>query len=138
MSNDLRRARKEQKHSSVYKVWNYRGPNDFSAFDPDNILAGDNWDCNAESYVNVNDIEVYPGDLVIALVDNPGLLNEANLLAGKWRIDRKNIGTYGPKYSASDPGFLGQIAFDNDYFYICVDGGTAGNATWKKTNLQTT
>ena len=39
------------------------------------------------------------------------------------------------KSSAFDGGVLGEIAFDDDYFYICVQAGTPGNARWKKLPL---
>lgn len=46
-------------------------------------------------------------------------------------LDRVNIPTYTP-VSSTDTGKLGDIAWDNDFFYIC----TATN-TWKRTPLAT-
>lgn len=43
--------------------------------------------------------------------------------------------TFGAKSSASDAGDLFQMAIDDDYLYICVLAGTAGNAKWKRTVL---
>lgn len=38
----------------------------------------------------------------------------------------------GPKSSSIDEGYYGQISLTDDYLYLCVVAGTAGNATWKK------
>lgn len=38
----------------------------------------------------------------------------------------------GTKDSATDAGTAGQVAYDDDYAYICVVSGSSGNATWKK------
>ena len=137
MSNDLRRKRKDQHHSPEYNSWNYRGHDDFSSFDPNHILAGDNWDCSASEMVMIDDLAVFPGDLVVALQDNPGPLNYTNLMAGQWHIIRKKIGNYGPKYSAVDGGELFDMSVDDDYLYICVQSGTPGNAVWKRTSILT-
>ena len=39
--------------------------------------------------------------------------------------------------SATAAGETGQICWDADYIYVCVSGGTAGNAQWKRTALTT-
>ena len=44
----------------------------------------------------------------------------------------------GTKSSAVDAGTFGEIYADNDYIYVCVLTGTAGNAIWKRTVLFTT
>lgn len=41
----------------------------------------------------------------------------------------------GAKYSNTHAGTLNDLSLDNDYLYICVQTGTAGNAIWKKTLL---
>lgn len=43
--------------------------------------------------------------------------------------------SYGSKYSSVHAGELFDISIDNDFLYICVQTGTAGNAIWKKTAL---
>jgi hypothetical protein len=40
--------------------------------------------------------------------------------------------TFGAKASSSDAGTLFQMAIDDDYLYICVSAGSAGNAKWKR------
>ena len=42
---------------------------------------------------------------------------------------------FGTKSSASDAGQAGEIWIDNDYLFLCVIAGTAGNAVWKKIPL---
>jgi hypothetical protein len=37
--------------------------------------------------------------------------------------------------SAGTAGTTGQIAWDANYIYICIQGGVAGSATWKKAAL---
>lgn len=44
--------------------------------------------------------------------------------------------TNGSKYSAIDEGQLNNISIDDDFIYICVQSGTAGNAKWKRAPLQ--
>ena len=41
----------------------------------------------------------------------------------------------GAKTSAVDAGILWQMSIEDDYIYICVKTGTAGNAIWKKALL---
>lgn len=38
----------------------------------------------------------------------------------------------GTKSSATDTGFLGEVSFDNDHLFICVQAGAAGFAVWKQ------
>ena len=44
----------------------------------------------------------------------------------------------GTKNSLTDAGIAGQVAYDDDYAYVCVVSGTAGSATWKKFTLSLT
>ena len=39
---------------------------------------------------------------------------------------------FGTKSSALDAGQQGEQSMDDDYFYLCTQSGTAGNATWKR------
>lgn len=39
--------------------------------------------------------------------------------------------SFGSKASAVDAGVLGEISFDDDFLYICVEAGAAGFAKWK-------
>jgi hypothetical protein len=41
----------------------------------------------------------------------------------------------GAKLSSVDAGTYGQTSLDDDYLYICIQTGTAGNAIWKKIPL---
>jgi hypothetical protein len=41
----------------------------------------------------------------------------------------------GPKSSTADAGVVGEISITDDYVYVCVLTGSAGNAIWKKTVL---
>lgn len=41
----------------------------------------------------------------------------------------------GDKYSATDSGTFGDISITDDYLYICVLTGEAGNAIWKRSPL---
>lgn len=42
---------------------------------------------------------------------------------------------YATKSSAVDAGSLGQMAYDDDWLYICVVEGAPGSAVWKKTAI---
>jgi len=44
----------------------------------------------------------------------------------------------GEKSSAVDPGTFGEASLSDDYLFLCVKTGTAGNAIWKKTSLHQT
>lgn len=41
----------------------------------------------------------------------------------------------GPRSSALDAGLLFEMSIDDDYMYVCVKAGSAGNAVWKKSIL---
>ena len=84
----MAKPKKIQLHSTNFQAWNIRGAINFTAFAPDNILAGDAWHNISEVNVEVNDLTIRPQDTVVAIVDNPGLLNETNLAAGKWKVLR--------------------------------------------------
>lgn len=43
---------------------------------------------------------------------------------------------FGSKYSALDPGVVGEVTIDDDFMYVCVESGSAGNARWKRTPLK--
>jgi hypothetical protein len=42
---------------------------------------------------------------------------------------------YATKKTGIDAGYLGQRAFDDDYWYVCTKEGEAGVAIWKKSML---
>lgn len=150
MPISLKRYRKVQQHSPYNIVWNYRGTPDFRDFDPADILGGDLWRCDSVDGVTVNDIagnvKLYSGDLVVAMIDDPGALNWDNLNNGNWHIIKKTPIEEGTKQTGVDGGVRGAEAFDNDYRYLCVEGGTAetgdeagdGTATWKKSTISVT
>lgn len=139
---DLKRFRKAQQHSANNQVWNNRGIPDFTDFSPANILSGDLWRCDVADGVIVNEIAgnvtVYEGDLIIAMVNDPGELNFTNLNSGNWEIIRKNPITEATRQTGVDGGVKGEKAFDDDYEYLCVEGGEPGIAIWKKSVLTTT
>lgn len=86
----MAKPKKKQLHSSYLKVWNFRGADDFSAFAPSSILSTDAWLCNAAANVVLDggNLTIRPGDLVVAIDDDPGTLTLANVQAGKWKIIR--------------------------------------------------
>ncbi|MDY0387831.1 MAG: hypothetical protein RBT65_12055 [Methanolobus sp.] len=84
----MAKPKKIQLHSINFQAWNIRGAINFTAFSPNNILAGDAWHNIAEVNVEVNDLTIRPQDTVVAIIDNPGPLNETNLAAGKWKVLR--------------------------------------------------
>ncbi|HSW67352.1 MAG TPA: hypothetical protein VLH16_02105 [Bacteroidales bacterium] len=53
----------------------------------------------------------------------------------KAKIDASVTLLFGDKYSSVHAGELGQFSLADDYLYVCVKAGTAGNAIWKKTVL---
>jgi hypothetical protein len=53
----------------------------------------------------------------------------------KQRLDKALIWGEGDKYSATDAGKLGEVSLTDDYVYLCVKEGTAGNAIWKKSPM---
>lgn len=84
----MAKPRKIQLHNANLQVWNSRGLDDFSAFAPSNVLAGDAWLCNASSTVAIDELHIRPNDLVVAMIDNPGLLNAANVDNNHWKVIR--------------------------------------------------
>ncbi len=49
-----------------------------------------------------------------------------------------NLIPEGEKHSAIDAGKFGEMSLTDDYLFLCVKTGTAGNAIWKKTSLHQT
>ena len=148
MTTFINRLRKSQLHGSGLNAWNFRGKPDFTSFDPDMILAGDNWQCNTPGDgVVVNNVAgnvvMYQGDLLIATVDNPGALTHENVNNGNWEIMRKHPIGLGTKKSYVHGGYLFEASIDNDYHYLCVQAGVPetlngsadGTAIWKKSPL---
>ncbi len=88
----MAKPRKIQLHSVGVQLWNLRELTDFATFAPTKVLAGDAWHCTASANVEVNSITIRPADTVLALMDNPGELNEANITAGKWKVLRNLSG----------------------------------------------
>jgi hypothetical protein len=43
--------------------------------------------------------------------------------------------TTGSRQTGSDAGIEGQISINDDYIYVCVTGGEAGVAVWKRSVL---
>ena len=66
-------------------------------------------------------------------VDNIG----SNLNWARWYESPASIG-FGSKYSATDQGQLLEMSIDDDFLYICVQAGEAGNASWKRAPLRVT
>jgi hypothetical protein len=54
--------------------------------------------------------------------------------AEQYATSVKPIGV-GFKSSSVDAGILNEMSVDDDYLYICVQGGSAGSAIWKKSLL---
>lgn len=150
MTFDLRRTRKAQLHSTANRSWSIRGVPDFTNFYPDTVLAGDTWFGSNEDGVIVNNIagniKIFKGDWLIALEDDPGVLNFETLNAGKWDIIRRIPTELGSKITGRDGGRLGSKSIDDDYEYTCTKSGLpetlvgAGNGTavWKRHSLQNT
>lgn len=88
---NLNKIRKKQLHSSDLHSWNYRGTMIPTDFNPINVLTGDNWVSIAISTAEVNGVTIYPGDMILALTDNPGALSLEN---GNWKLIR-NMGVVG-------------------------------------------
>ena len=57
--------------------------------------------------------------------DDPVLSEEV------WAAATQIFGTT-EKKTGIDAGYLNEMSITNDYLYICVLGGTAGEAIWKK------
>jgi len=146
---NLKKTRKIQLHGAANQVWNVKGDSTFETFNETDALAGDVWRCSADEQV-VNDVSmnitVYKGDLIIAMVDTPGILNWDNYNNGNWDIIRKNPISEGTKTSWVHGGRIGEEAFDNDYRYLCTRSGDPetspaaadGSAEWKKSPIMAT
>ncbi len=143
----INRVRKAQLHSVALQIWNDRGTPDFSDFNPLDILAGDLWRCN-QSEVVVNgvqdNIKLFKGDIVLALVDDPEPLTYPTIEDGSWQIVRMRPVGEGAKQTGVDGGYRWEQSFADDFIYICTYGGLAnthpnhGGATWKRFQLHTT
>ena len=53
----------------------------------------------------------------------------------KGRIDNSLQCSEGERYSSQHGGKIGDVSITDDYLYICVKGGAAGSAIWKKAPL---
>ena len=84
----MAKPRKEQLHGANLKLWNFKGTNDFLDFAPTDVLSNDVWFCNADTNVSLDSglLIIRPGDMVLALIDQPGSLTRANVTAGKWSV----------------------------------------------------
>ncbi len=49
-----------------------------------------------------------------------------------------NLIPEGEKHSATHAGKFGEMSLSDDYLFLCVKTGTAGNAIWKRTTLHQT
>jgi len=143
---NLNKHQKWQSHSDEYRTMNIIGDIDFAAFDGADALAGDTWRMSADEQTAgsiLNNIIIYKGDKVMAMVDNPGTLNWENINNGNWDISRKIPITPGTRITARDGGQEGVETYDDDYRYICVQSGIPeslpgrrdGTAIWKKSIL---
>jgi len=75
-------------------------------------------------------IETAPDYHIGSAISGPtGPQGEQGETGPAWTFDT------GAKYSSTDEGTFGDASIDDDYLYICVETGTAGNAKWKKTPL---
>lgn len=103
--NDMKRLQKEQIHNDYLHSWNYRGTISVDEFSPSGILSGDNWVMLCSSPVSYNGVKIYPGDMALALVDNPGELNIENIEADKWKLIRNQ-------------GVVGGVLVAKSVFYV--------------------
>jgi hypothetical protein len=83
--NNLTRIRKRQIHSTDLRAWNHRGMILSDDFSPRKVLGGDIWVCGSSQAVMINDVALHNGDMVLALMDNPGELTAAALAAKRWK-----------------------------------------------------
>jgi|GEM_PF-5533870 hypothetical protein len=89
MSNDLRRIRKPQLHTSALNIDNHRGAIPLDGLDAmHTALAGDYWLCVTEAPVFINDVLLHDGDEMKALTDNPGVVDVAAIQQKKWRLTK--------------------------------------------------
>jgi len=77
-----------------------------------------------EVITSVNDVET------ITESDESEIITSEEV-AAIYYTDRMTI--YTAKDSATDSGTRGDMAFDDDYIYVCTTTGAAGAAIWKKT-----
>lgn len=80
--------RKSQFQDTNFKIWNYRGENDFTAFAPTKVLASDSWMSTADVSLDDGNLSLNNRDIVMALIDNPGAFTKAAITDGKWKIIR--------------------------------------------------
>lgn len=78
-----------------------------------------------------NDVESANNGIYILLNKNLYTVESSWLYLGK----QKNSIFAGPKSSSNDSGGIGDMSITDDYLYICVSSGNAGNAIWKKIPL---
>ena len=64
-------------------------------------------------------------------------LNVVDLKAFVNNVLEEYTMTFGSKYSALDAGLAGQLSFDDDFIYVCVESGDEGNARWKRSPIKT-
>ncbi len=151
----LNKIRKHQLHSDSLKTWNYRGSADFTDFFPENVLTGDNWRCEIYGEENFggtvvnnihNNVIIYKGDIVVALIDNPNDLTYESLNNNEWEIIRKSPIGYGEKITGIHGGTWFEWSITNDFLYLCVTAGVGetntgdgdGTAVWKRIQIHKT
>ena len=78
-----------------------------------------------------NDQNIENNGLYILLNKNLYNIESSWLYIGK----QKNSIFAGSKSSSIDAGNFGDMSLTDDYLYVCVTQGTAGNAIWKKVPL---
>jgi hypothetical protein len=86
---------------------------------------------NIEIIHNAIEVELVNNEINVVIEETNPVIIELGyvLLSGSDNIP------FGTKTSAVDAGRVGEIWIDNDYLYLCVSAGTAGNALWKKIPL---
>ena len=93
--------------------------------------AGTHYLFNGMSVIVWNDPNNNYNGLYILLNKNFYTNEESWLYIGK----QKNSIFAGEKSSSTDAGEFGDMSITDDYLYICVSGGNAGTATWKRIPL---
>ena len=86
---------------------------------------------NGMPVIVYNDSEISNNGLYILLNYVLYDVEESWLYIGK----QKNSIFAGSKSSSIDAGDFGDMSLTDDYLYVCVTQGTAGNAIWKKVPL---
>ena len=81
-----------------------------------------------------------PVNFVPVLAEPLFTASEARLFepGDKAKLDGLSPVGWGAKSSAADPGVLLQMSVTDDYLYVCVKAGEAGQALWKRAILFTT